>query len=184
METSFNIYQYNQFYKENKKALQNFIFKMTHDAMTAEELVNDVFVKVYQNMQKFDATKSSLRTWVFNIATNATIDFLRKKKLATKSMDDVFQDSEGNSESMDFASEDSDPLAQMIANESQAQIAAAIKNLSASQAEIITQYAQGFTYEDIAAELNIPIGTVKGSMHIARNRMREFFKRPKVAIAA
>jgi len=169
---------FDKFYKENKRSVQNFIFKKTHDQLVAEELVNDVFVKVYHNMHKFDPTKATMKTWVFNIATNATIDYLRKRKLETKSMFDMISDSEHDNAQMDFASDEASPLDQLITNESQEKITKAIKTLSATDGEIISQYALGFSYEDIATELGIPIGTVKAKMHFARNRMKEYFNKP------
>lgn len=183
METNVNIKAYNDFYKKNQRALFNFIFKMTHNVEVSEELVNDAMLKVYQNLHRFDETKSQFKTWVYNIASNATIDYLRKRKLETKSMQDVLIDNNGEeSGEMDFASEDATPLEVMISAESQAMIDKAMKSeLSKQQSEIMTMYALGFSYENIADELKMPIGTVKGSLHMARTRMREFFNKPVTA---
>ncbi len=179
--SNINMYQYNAFYKENRRAIQNFIFKMTHDLMTAEELVNDVFMKAYQNLTKFDETKSSFKTWVYNIASNATIDYLRKRKLATKSMHDTYPDKDGEINAMDFESVDADPLEQIIQAESIENLEKKIGLLTKKRKEIVSLFAQGFNYEEIASTLGMPIGTVKGDMHIARNQMNEIFKRQPVA---
>lgn len=176
-----NLYQYNAFYKENKRRLYFFIFKMTRDANSTEELVNDVFVKIYQKWDTFDAEKASMKTWAYNIAANATIDHLRKRRLQTKSMQDVLLDNDGDKqEEMQFASEDSDPLERLITTESHRNIAAAIKQLPAIQQEIITQCASGIPYDEIANDLNMPIGTVKCYMHQARKQMREMFNKPEL----
>lgn len=173
-----SIKEYNEFYNKNKRAINHFIFKMTHDAMVTEELVNDVFVKVYQNMEKFDDSKSSFKTWVFNIATNATIDFLRKKKLETKSIDEMISDDESrHSIVKEFASNEADPLHQLMISESHASITKAIKTLPALQAELLRQVSLGVSYDEIAEELGLPIGTVKGSLHLARTRMKELFNK-------
>lgn len=173
-----NIKEYNEFYKKNKRAIHYFILKMTHDEMATEELVNDVFVKVYQNMEKFDDSKSSFKTWVHNIATNATIDFLRKKRLQTKSIDEMISDDETRySIKMEFASNEADPLHQLMTAESHLSIDKAIKTLPALQAEILRQLSIGITYDEIAEELGMPIGTVKGSIHLARTRMKELFNK-------
>lgn len=176
-----NILQYNKFYKDHKRGVYYFILKMTHSIEISEEITNDVFVKLYQSLSRFDATQSSMKTWVYNIAKNATIDHLRKKRLATQSMFDVMPNSDGEYQPMDFAGADADPLAQLINSEGVAKVAVAIKGLPAQQAEVLTQYAMGYTYEQIAEELSMSIGTVKGSIHLARTKIKEQFPTPVLA---
>jgi len=155
---------------------------MIHDPLVAEELVDDVFINVYKAMSTFDESKSQFKTWVYNIAKNATIDYLRKKKLETRSMYDVLIDNDGESvEEMDFTSSDKDPLDLMINSEVKVSITEALHELKPLQAEILTQYAYGYTYDEIAADLNMPIGTVKATMHSARKRMQQIFKKTPVA---
>jgi RNA polymerase sigma-70 factor (ECF subfamily) len=151
--------------------------------MIAEELVNDVFMKVYQTINKFDESKASFKTWVYNIATYAAIDHLRKKKLATKSMFDSFENNDGEVIAIDFEDSQADPLEQMITNESQEEIAEGIRTLPKQQAEMLKQYAVGFSYEEIAAELGIPLGTVKGAMHLARVKMKAYFQKEEPVLA-
>jgi len=185
MTTKLTTKTYNAFYKENKRSVQSFIFKMTHNIEIAEELVNNVFVKVYQKMHTFDETKSSLRTWVYNIATNTTIDFLRKKKIETVSFNykDISPNTSVSDEGMcvmDFESDDADPLEKLISSESENSINN-LKNLSAQQREILRKLVMGYNYEDIAIEMGIPIGTVKASIHTARMKMKQYFNRPVLA---
>lgn len=174
---------FNTFYKTNKRAVQNHIFKMINDLMTAEELVNDVFVKVHQTINKFDESKSSFKTWVYNIATHAAIDYLRKKKLNTKSMHDAYENNDGETQTFDYKDSQADPLEQLISSESQENIAAGFESLPKSQAEMLKQYAIGFSYEEIAAELGIPLGTVKGAMHLARTKMKAYFQKAEPVLA-
>ncbi len=175
--TTINIYFFNDFYKKNRRSVHYYIYKMTHDPLATEELVNDVFMKVYKNMHTFKEEKSQFKTWVYNIAMNATIDYLRKKKLETHSMYDVIiTDHDGEKkDEMDFTSSENDPLAALITNESREKITKAMKKLKPIQAEILSQYAYGYSYDEIAEELNMPLGTVKATLHIARTKMKEMF---------
>lgn len=173
--TSINMYQYNDFYAKNKRPLFKFIMQMTHDAMVSEELVDDAFMKVYNSMHLFDESKSSFKTWVYNIASNATIDYLRKKKVQTVSMYGVPDNEEDNVHVMDFASSDENPLESFITKESRSKVDSALEKLPDTQAAMLKYVIDGYNYQDIADELEIPLGTVKGSIHTARVRMREIF---------
>ena len=186
---SVNMYQYNEFYKKNHKSMYHFIFKRIfkgkangdEQSLIAEELANDVFVKAYKAMHTFDEKKSQFKTWIYNIAINTIIDHLRKKKLETRSMHITAEDHDGDLYSeMDFASGDEDPLHSMITSESREKIKDAIAMLPPLQAEILSQFSVGYTYDEIADDLNMPLGTVKGALHNARVRMREIFKKNPV----
>lgn len=173
--------QFNAFYKENKRGIFNVIFKIVHDISAAEELVNDVFMKMHISFGKFDETKSSLKTWVYNIATNASIDHLRKKKLATKSFNDVIVDNDGEAHAMDFETNEVDPLHKLIQEEKFRKLDALVNTLPAQQATMIRQYSEGYSYDEIAEGLGLPIGTVKGAMHAARNRIKSYLTQPVLA---
>lgn len=175
--------QFNAFYKENKRGLQNFIFKIVHDLLAAEELVNDVFIKMYQSIGRFDESKSSMRTWVYNIASNCAIDYLRRKKIDTKSFNSSLVDNDGESHALDFESDDADPLETIIRNESYNNLNALVGTLPTQQAEMLRQYGLGFTYDEIAAELGLPLGTVKGAMHLARKKMNAYFQKSEPVLA-
>jgi len=167
-----SIYEYNDFYKKNKRGLTQFIYMRCHDKLASEELVNDVFVKAYKALSTFDGNKASFRTWVYNIAINATIDFQRKKKISTTSM--YGNDDEGEVTVMEFDSYADSPLDEMIVNERHAQINRAMSRLKPNQAAMLNKLVEGFSYEEIAEELNISVGTVKATIHRSRELMREF----------
>lgn len=82
--------------KRYKKAVYFMILKMIRDADDAEDLTMEAFAKAFRNLHKFkkDYTFS---TWLFRIATNNTIDFIRKKKLKTMSLNNTLTDDGGNS---------------------------------------------------------------------------------------
>lgn len=176
---SINIYQYNDFYKKNKRALFNFILKMVGDPLTSEELVDDVFIKVYHAMHTFDEAKASFKTWVYNIASNAAIDYLRKRKIQTISMDRGYEyeydRSEGDAKELQFASDASSPLDDLIESEAKGKIESVLATMSDDKAAIIRLCAQGYNYQDIADELGMNLGTVKCYIHKARHKMREAF---------
>ncbi len=167
-----SIYEYNDFYKKNKRALYQFIFMRCNDKLAAEELVNDSFVKAYKALSTFDGNKASFKTWIYNIAINATIDFQRKKQISTTSM--YGNDDEGEVTVMEFTSYNDSPLDEMIVNERHAQIDRAMAKLNPEQATMLSKLVDGYSYEEIAEELNMNIGTVKATIHRSRELMRRY----------
>jgi RNA polymerase sigma factor (sigma-70 family) len=172
---SINMYQYNDFYKKNKRALFNFILKMVSDPLTAEELVDDVFIKVFNAMHTFDEKKASFKTWVYNIASNASIDYLRKRKVQTISIDNGYENSDGEVEEFQIASDTSSPLDDLIEGEAKDRVESVLATMSEDKAAILRLCAQGYNYQDIADELGMNLGTVKCYIHKARHKMREAF---------
>lgn len=165
-----SIYEYNDFYKKNKRALYQFIYMRCHDKLAAEELVNDAFIKAYKALSTFDGNKASFKTWIYNIAINATIDYLRKKQVSTTSM--YGTDEEGEVTVMEFNSYEDSPLDEMIVNERHAQINQAMSKLDPAQANMLNKLVDGYSYEEIAEELRMPVGTVKATIHRSRQLMR------------
>jgi RNA polymerase sigma-70 factor (ECF subfamily) len=70
------------------KPIYSFVYRYTGSASNAEDITQDVFVRVWKNLKKFDQNKK-FKTWIFSIAKNAAIDWLRKKKTISLSDDDM-----------------------------------------------------------------------------------------------
>ena len=91
-----------------KKPVYHMILKMIRNVDDAEDLTIEAFAKAFKNLHKFkkDFTFS---TWLFRIATNNTIDFIRKKRLDTMSLDTSFKDDNGDSVTIDVADKNLNP---------------------------------------------------------------------------
>jgi len=161
-----SIYEYNDFYKKNKRAVYQFIYMRCNDKLAAEELANDAFIKAYKALSTFDGNKASFRTWIYNIALNATTDYWRKKKISTTSM--YGNDDEGEVTVLEFKSYDDSPLDVMINSERHAQINSAMSKLDPIQADMLNKLVDGYSYEEIAEELSMNLGTVKATIHRSR----------------
>ncbi|HAH38251.1 MAG TPA: RNA polymerase subunit sigma-24, partial [Algoriphagus sp.] len=99
--------------KRYKKAVYFMILKMIRDADDAEDLTMEAFAKAFKNLHRFkkDYTFS---TWLFRIATNNTIDFIRKKKLKTMSLNTTMSDDSGNAVNIDVEDDDNNPQDEFI----------------------------------------------------------------------
>jgi RNA polymerase sigma-70 factor, ECF subfamily len=172
--------QFNKVYKENKTIVSRYIANKIRNKEVAEELVEDVFIKVSKNLDRFDGTISALSTWIYNITKNTLIDHFRKTlnaeglpKYNTISID-INEGEETSKGHVEIAATDSNPLQQLISNETTSRVKDAIKGLTKLEKKLITLYAlKSKSYEEIAEELDMPMGTVKGTIHRARLSLRE-----------
>jgi RNA polymerase sigma factor (sigma-70 family) len=150
--------------------LLGFFYHLTFDQLLAEELAQDVFVKVWHARSRWVQT-ASVRTWLYRIAHNRWIDHLRTRRTLT-SLDDGEDDRLAATLP---AREDRSPgAADGMAKEITERIAAALDLLPTGQREVfVLANNHGLRYQDISEVLGIPEGTVKSRMHHAVRTLRE-----------
>ncbi|OOG78555.1 RNA polymerase sigma factor [Algoriphagus sp. A40] len=159
--------------KRYKKAVYFMILKMIRDADDAEDLTMEAFAKAFRNLERFkkDYTFS---TWLFRIATNNTIDFIRKKKLKTMSLNNTLSDDSGNSVNIDVEDDDNNPQDQFIRSQRIDMVRIFVDKLPAKYRKLVQlRYFDELSYEEIAQELDKPLGTVKAQLHRSRELLYE-----------
>lgn len=175
---------FNQIYSDNHKMVLNFISMKINDSLIAEELANDVFMRVHKHLNNFDEEKSSMKTWIMNIASNIVIDHYRKNKLQTLSLDETNNNDESDNVGIrrsDKITSNSNPQKKMINSELGDRLRNAISSLDETHREIADLYFNGqLTYEEIGQRLNQPLGTVKGKISRARKKLQERLKTVRV----
>jgi RNA polymerase sigma factor (sigma-70 family) len=149
-------------------------------SMVAEELASDVMMKVFKKIDLFDESKSTLSTWIINIAKNTMIDYFRKKHLSTVSLENVYVDWANGDEDVQvdhlMALKDSElnPLDKMIENETSRTMYDKFETLSEAEKIVASlHFFDGLSYDEVAEQLNMPLGTVKAKLHRARKTMME-----------
>jgi RNA polymerase sigma-70 factor, ECF subfamily len=152
------------------------IFRMVRDRETAEDLAQDTFIKVLNNIDRY-RPEFKLSSWLFKIANNVTIDHLRKRQLATVSLDGsphAQTAAEAQATSLDVESRGESALEAMESRELGSAIELAIAKLRPEYRScILLRHVEGRSYEEIAATLDLPLGTVKTYIHRARHELRE-----------
>lgn len=159
--------------KRYKKAVYFMILKMIRDADDAEDLTMEAFAKAFRNLERFkkDYTFS---TWLFRIATNNTIDFIRKKKLKTMSLNTTMSDDGGNSVNIDVEDDDNNPQDEFIKSQRIEMVRIFVDKLPAKYRKLVQlRYFDELSYEEIAQELGKPLGTVKAQLHRSRELLYE-----------
>ena len=159
--------------KRYKKAVYFMILKMIRDADDADDLTMEAFAKAFKNLHKFkkDYTFS---TWLFRIATNNTIDFIRKKKLKTMSLNNTLTDDGGNSVNIDVEDDDNNPQDEFIRTQRIEMVRIFVDKLPAKYRKLVKlRYFDELSYDEIAIELDKPLGTVKAQLHRSRELLYE-----------
>lgn len=142
--------------KKYLKPIYSFVYKNVGDAAQAEDITQEVFVKVWKNMKRFDQ-KKSFKPWIFQIAKNTSIDFLRKKKSIPFSK---FENEKGQNVLMESLSAESENLIENLDDKNV--VAFVMKNLNDKEQKIITlRHSDGLSFKEIADVLKESINTVK-----------------------
>ena len=170
---------YTELMKRYKKPVYHMILKMVRNVDDAEDLTIEAFAKAFKNLKRFkkDYTFS---TWLFRIATNNAIDFIRKKKLETYSLNTSFTDDSGDSVNIDVEDNQLTPDDAAIKRQKVQLVRMFVDKLPAKYQRLVKlRYFDELSYEEIAEELDAPLGTVKAQLHRARELMYELVKDKK-----
>jgi len=145
------------------------INKVVNDDQTSQDVLQDVFVKIWNNISRYDASKGRMYTWMLNIARNAAIDKLRSKGEIMKNKIQSGQDIVDSSVVKGMKTEmvtDTIGLKQVV------------DRLKPEYQTIVNMaYFKGYTLDEISKTLEIPLGTVKTRMRSAMQLLREHFSK-------
>jgi len=161
--------------------IYNVILKICANADDAAELSQETFVKVIENIDKFEG-RSSFYTWLFRIAVNLTLSYCKRSvKLGLKSLDSEDDECgrEGRRALKEFLSDDSlsDPAAIASKKELYELIKKAMMKLDDNQrAVIVLRDIEGMDYAQIAKVLDVELGTVKSRLNRGRSNLREIME--------
>jgi RNA polymerase sigma-70 factor (ECF subfamily) len=173
-----DIAAFNEIVARYKNKIYNYLLRMTGSQDDAEDLTQEVFVRMYTNIASFRA-EASLSTWLFRIAGNLAVDAFRrgkKERGVVSSLDApaAGSDDEGQGATQDVPDWSREPLKQFGQKELGAQIQTALEKLPPKlRSAVVLHDVEGLPYEEIAAIEKIPLGTVKSRIFNARVALRE-----------
>lgn len=158
------------------------VLKMVHNRNDAEDITLESFGKAFNKLDKYD-TKYAFSTWLFKIATNNCIDFIRKKRLATTSLDEPFENDKGDNFSIDFKSDSLNPEERFMKRQRAISVRGTIEKLDDKYKHLIKlRYYEELSYEEIAQELDIPLGTVKAQLFRAKELLSKLMEKSREQI--
>ena len=150
-----------------EKAIFNHLYRLTGDKEDAADLTQDTFVKVYKKRHLIDP-KQNIKSWIYKIATNTAYDWFSKNK----SKNDISLSEDDNLETIAL-----NLPYYRIEQAEKMDLEAALDKLQPKYQNIIfLHYQQGFTYEEIAEIMHVPLGTVKTLLYRAKKALAEELK--------
>jgi RNA polymerase sigma-70 factor (ECF subfamily) len=158
---------FNYLYDNYSGALYGVILKVLDKEELANDLLQEVFVKIWRSIEQYDSSKGRLYTWMLNIARNSAIDVLRSKSFQQEQKTIDIENSVYLNESRRNTENNTDTLG----------LKKSVMNLKPEFRILIDlAYFQGFTQEEISKTLQIPLGTVKTRMRNAILELKSVFK--------
>jgi len=153
-----------------KDTIYFMLLKMLNNRSDAEDLTLEAFGKAFKNLHQYSPTYA-FSTWLFKIASNNCIDFLRKKKGVLISIESENDQSE-ISETMQIKSKELNPEEKMIRKQKAILLHKVVRRLKPHYQTLVElRYFNELTYEEIAKELDLPLGTVKAQLFRARQML-------------
>ncbi len=167
---------YRELIKRYERPVYSLIYRMVRDNETAEDLAQETFIKVLNNIDRY-RPEFKFSSWLFKIANNITIDHLRRRQLDTISIEgspDALTGERLRATAVTVASGGESPLEELESKEIGASIEQAIAKLRPEyRACIILRHVEDYSYDEIAEIVKLPLGTVKTYIHRARQELRE-----------
>ncbi|MDR8392565.1 sigma-70 family RNA polymerase sigma factor [Aliifodinibius sp. S!AR15-10] len=169
---------YKKLVNKYERAIYFHILKMVKDKKQVEDLVQETFVKAFDNLNTY-STNYAFSTWLYRIATNHTIDYLRKKKLQTLSIDEPVKTRDGDMQ-MQLPDDDASTDRKIIRQQRQQMVQQAIEDLPPKYRKVIQmRHMEEKSYQEIAEVLDKPLGTVKAHIFRAREMLYKALKDKK-----
>ena len=166
---------YRELLTRYERPVFSLIFRMVRDRETAEDLAQETFIKVLNNLDRY-SPEFKFSSWLFKIANNLTIDHLRRRRVDTISIEgapDAVSSESAKATSITVVSGDESPLEELESKELGAAIELAIAGLRPEyRACIVLRHVEDKSYEEIAEIVKLPLGTVKTYIHRARHERR------------
>jgi RNA polymerase sigma factor (sigma-70 family) len=155
---------FEELYDKYSGALFSIILRIVNNTPVAEDVLQDSFLKIWRNIENFDSSKSTIFTWMLNICKNTAIDTLRRNNSRPSIQTDVesvhIQELKATQTNVDLIG-----------------VKNSLKYLSTEQSQAIQAvYFSGYTHEEAAQQLNIPLGTLKTRVRNGIATLKAIFK--------
>ncbi|MBN4072820.1 sigma-70 family RNA polymerase sigma factor [Crocinitomix catalasitica] len=170
---------YGELMDKYRESIYFMMMKMVKSEDDAEDLTIEAFGKAFNRLKQYSPSYA-FSTWLFKIASNNAIDFIRKKRIKVTSMDNAYTNSDGDSISIDVESGEKDPEEVTMHGEKVMHMREIVKKLKPRYRDLIEKrYFQELTYDEIAVDMGLPLGTVKAQLFRARAFLADMMENTK-----
>ena len=166
---------YSLLLRRHKDAIYRMIVRIVRNQEEARDLVQETFMKAFGSLSSYKC-QYRFTTWLYKIAANSCIDYLRKRRLVSVSLDQPLETKDGEV-TIEVADWTYNPEQDLTSRQKSLSIDAAIDSLPRKYREVILyRHKQDKSYEEIAQILSIPVGTVKARIFRARELLKKKLK--------
>lgn len=159
-----------------REPLYLMLLKMTNDPVEADDLTIEAFGKAFRSLHLYSPTHA-FSTWLFTIASNNCIDHIRKKRLQTVSINNLYPQDDENQTEMQIESNAPNPEEEFITGQRVKIMREAVQLLKPRYKKLVEmRYFEELSYEEISLKLGLPIGTVKAQLFRARDLLYNLLK--------
>jgi len=170
---------YGKLLERYKDSIYFMVLKMVNNKEDAEDLTIEAFGKAFSNIEKY-SPKFAFSTWLFKIAVNNCIDFIRKKRIDKSSLDEKRSSGDGGEYSIDIKSPELDPEETYIKEQRKALANEVVERLPDHYRNLIyMRYFEELSYSEISQSLDLPLGTVKAQLHRSKELLFNILKKGK-----
>ena len=171
-----NQHAFAQLLERYRSSVYYTILKIVNNADDAEDMTIEAFGKAFHNINKY-TSDYAFSTWLFKIAVNNSIDFMRKKRIQTHSLNQDSPDGESVYMTLDLKAPTLDPEEKFIHDQRAELLKEIVATLHPRYKQLIQlRFFDELSYEEIAAKLKLPIGTVKNQLFRAKDLLYEILK--------
>ena len=155
------------------------LLRMTHSPVDADDLTIEAFGKAFRQLASY-TPQNTFATWLFSIASNHGIDFIRRQHMRLVPLNSMSVTDEDDAYEYPFPSDDPTPEEELITRQRDKIVRDLVDRLAPRYRRIVNmRYFDELSYEEIAKQLNIPLGTVKIQLRRARLLLAEIIKSQK-----
>jgi len=159
-----------------KDSIYYMLLKMVNNRDDAEDLTIEAFGKAFKNIKQY-TPDYAFSTWLFKIATNNCIDFIRKKRKMLMAIDRGIENEDGQEITLEVRSDGPGPDDFLMKKQRKDTMKEVVDKLKPRYRKLVElRYYQELSYEEIAVELNLPLGTVKAQLFRAREFLYQIMK--------
>jgi RNA polymerase sigma-70 factor (ECF subfamily) len=171
---------YTELMENYKESLYVLMFKMVHNPYDAEDLTIEAFGKAFNSLSQY-TSEYAFSTWLFKIASNNCIDFLKKKKLHLFELDKDYMLGKDDPFNFELNDDKPNPEERLFDKEKSSEIRRLVNTLKPRYRKLIElRYFEELSYNEIAAQLDLPIGSVKAMLFRARYMLQAVIKKGNI----
>ena len=162
-------------YDRHSRVAFSLAYRLMGERQAAEDLVQEVFLRVWRSTGSYRAERGSVRTWILSIVHHRGVDLLRSSASRRRTQDKV--------ESSAETTQQSDAFSEAWRNSQRKQVRQALDTLPPEQLKILElAYFSGYTHVEISEVLDLPLGTVKGRMRLGLKKIKDYFDSRGMAV--